>query len=60
MANRKPDYRVMVSRESNGKAHYTEVGAGWNVAKEGISIKLHALPTDGQLVLFPRKDKEGE
>ena len=58
MANRKPDYRVMVSRKNGDKNFYTEVGAGWDVAKDGISIKLHALPTDGQLVVFPRKDEE--
>ena len=58
MANRKPEYRVLVSRKSGDKNFYTEVGAGWDVKNNGISIKLHALPTDGQLVLFPRKEKE--
>jgi uncharacterized protein (DUF736 family) len=58
MANRKPDYRVMISRKNGDKSFYTEVGAGWNVAKDGISLQLHALPTDGRLVLFPRKDDE--
>lgn len=60
MANgKKPDYKVFVSREGkNDKAFYTEVGAGWVVANEGISIQLHALPTDGRMVLFPRKDDE--
>ena len=27
----------------------------WNVASDGISIKLTALPLDGSLVLFPPK-----
>jgi hypothetical protein len=55
----RPDYNVYVSRQDqNGKAFYTDVGAAWNVAKEGISINLHALPTDGKLVLFPRREKE--
>ena len=59
MANgQKPDYRVLVSRESGGKNYYTEVGAAWVVSNDGISIQLHALPTDGRLVLFPRKDEE--
>jgi hypothetical protein len=58
MANRKPDYRVLVSRKNGDTDFYTEVGAGWNVKSNGISIKLHALPTDGQLVLFSRKDKD--
>lgn len=55
---RKPDFKVFVSREGNGdqKNWYTEVGAAWKVAKDGISLQLHALPTDGRLVLFPNKD----
>lgn len=53
MAGKTPDYRVVISRESNGKTYYTEVGAAWLVAKDGISIQLNALPVDGKMVLFP-------
>lgn len=64
MAGKRPDYEVFVSR-SNGegeaaKTYYTKVGAAWNVAKDGISIELHALPTDGRLVMFPRKEDNSE
>ena len=59
MADKKPDFNVCVSRKgSDDKNYYTTIGAGWNVAKDGISIKLQALPTDGSLVLFPRRDDE--
>jgi len=58
MAGKKPDYKVLVSRKNGDKNFYTEVGSGWNVAKDGISVQLSALPTDGKLVLFPRKDEE--
>ena len=58
MAGKKPDYKVLVSRENGDKTYYTEIGSGWNVAKEGISIALNALPVDGKCVLFPRKDDE--
>jgi len=58
MAGKKPEWRVLVSRDNNGKAFYTEVGSGWNVAKDGISIQLNALPVDGKLVLFPKKEEE--
>lgn len=51
----KPDYDVFVSHENGDKNWYTNVGAAWNVAKAGISIKLKALPIDGNLVLFPHK-----
>jgi hypothetical protein len=59
MAEKRPNYNVCVSRKgSDDKNYYTTIGAGWNVAKDGISIKLQALPTDGSLVLFPRRDDE--
>jgi hypothetical protein len=54
-AKSKPDYDVFVSQENGDKHWYTNVGAAWNVAKDGISIKLKALPIDGNLVLFPHK-----
>lgn len=56
----KPNYDVFVSSANGGKNHYTRVGAGWSVAKGGISIKLAALPIDGALVLFPFREKENE
>jgi hypothetical protein len=59
MAGSKPDYSVSVSRKgSDDKNHYTTIGSGWKVAKDGISIQLDALPHDGKCVLFPRKDDE--
>lgn len=60
MANgKRPDYEVFVSQKGKDeKNFYTKVGAAWNVASDGISIKLHALPVDGSLVLFPPQDKE--
>jgi hypothetical protein len=60
MAGRKPEYDVFVSKEREGdKPFYTRVGGAWNVAKDGISIELQALPVEGRLVLFPRRDDEG-
>ncbi|TQF27434.1 hypothetical protein UNPF46_30695 [Bradyrhizobium sp. UNPF46] len=61
MANRKPDYKVFVSRNIAKEGEepnnfYHDVGAAWMVDKDGISISLHALPIDGRLVLFPNKD----
>lgn len=58
MAGKKPDYKVLVSRENGDKTYYTEIGSAWNVAKDGISIAFNALPVDGKCVLFPRKDDE--
>ena len=56
---KKPDYRLLVSREVGDKTYYTEVGAAWCVSNGGISIKLHALPVDGSLVLFPQREDDG-
>jgi len=57
MPGEKPAYDVFVSRKmADGKNFYTRVGSAWNVSKDGISIKLDALPVDGQMVLFPSKD----
>lgn len=56
----KPSYEVFVSQENGGKNHYHRVGAAWNVAKDGISIKLAALPVDGNLILFPFKERTDE
>ncbi|MBK7469685.1 MAG: hypothetical protein IPI73_02625 [Betaproteobacteria bacterium] len=58
MAGKKPDYKVLVSREGNDKTFYTEIGSAWKVAKDGISVQLNALPLDGKIVLFPREDKD--
>lgn len=55
---KKPDYKVLVSRENGDKTYYQEIGSGWKVAKDGISIQLNALPVDGKAVLFPRKEDE--
>ena len=57
---KRPDYRVFVSRpgKNEGETFYTEVGAAWKVSNDGISIKLHALPTDGSLVCFPLKQED--
>ncbi len=59
MANgKRPDYEVFISQKGkDDKNFYTKVGAAWNVSKDGISIKLNALPLDGSLVLFPPKDE---
>ncbi len=57
MAGKRPDFEVFVSEEREGqKPWYTRVGAAWNVASDGISIKLQALPLNGELVLFPPKN----
>lgn len=56
---KRPEYEVFISEKGkDDKSYYTKVGAGWEVAKGGISIKLTALPIDGTVVLFPRKESQ--
>jgi hypothetical protein len=52
---KRPDYEAFVSQKNGDKNFYTRVGAAWAVSSGGISIKLHCLPVDGNLVLFPPK-----
>lgn len=56
---RKPDLAVYVTRESNGKTYYNRVGSAWRVANDGISIRLDALPVNGELVCFPPREEDG-
>lgn len=59
MANgRKPDYRAFVTRKNGDKTYYHEIGVAWAVDKGGVSIKLHALPVDGELILFPPREDD--
>jgi len=53
-----PDYEVFVSEKNGDKNYYTKVGAAWNVSNDGISIKLRAMPLDGNLVLFPPREPD--
>lgn len=54
----KPAYEVFISQKTKdgSKTYYTKVGAAWEVANGGLSVRLTALPLDGSLVLFPPKE----
>lgn len=60
MSGKRPDYEVFTSRDSgDGETQrYTKIGAAWKVAKDGISIKLDALPITDSVVIFPVREKE--
>lgn len=54
---KRPDWEVFISEKgSDEKNHYTKIGAAWNVSMGGISVKLKALPLDGNIVIFPPKE----
>lgn len=55
----RPDYTVYVSEKgADDKNFYTRIGSAWLVAKDGISIRLQALPVSGELILFPPKPED--
>ena len=55
---RRPDFCVYVTREgTDGKTHYRQIGVAWSVANDGVSIKLDALPVNGEMVLFRPKEE---
>lgn len=57
MAGKRPAYDVFVSQKGkDDKNYYQKVGAAWTVANDGLSIKLFALPTNGELICFPPKE----
>ena len=63
MAKKAIAFNVFVSNDykdedQKKQTFYTKIGAAFNVEKGGISVALNALPIDGNLVLFPPKEKE--
>lgn len=56
--NSKPALKAFVVTESNGKSFFHEIGAAWENSKGGYSLRLHALPVNGEIVLLPPKEKE--
>jgi hypothetical protein len=56
----KPAYRAVQPVEygsgENKGTHWVEVGAAWLLnEKEGLRVKLHAIPVNGEFILMPPK-----
>ena len=58
--NTKPQLRAFVSTKNGEKNFYHEIGAAWELKNGGYSVKLYATPINGEMVLFPVKEKEEE
>ena len=54
---KKPEMRAYTVTGSKGKAFYHEIGAAWANSKGGYGIRLHSLPVNGEIVLFPATEK---
>lgn len=57
-SKRKPDLFAYMVTGTTEKPFYTKIGAAWKNKKGGYGIRLEAYPVNGDIVLFPPKDKE--
>ena len=55
--NSQPTLHAFTVTESNGKRFFHEIGAAWPNSKGGYSLRLHALPVNGEIVLLPPKEQ---
>jgi len=53
----KPDLKAFVVTNNGDKDFYHEIGAAWKNKAGGYGIKLTSLPINGEIVLFPPKEK---
>lgn len=63
MKGQRPDFLAYVPVEfgegKERKSRWREVGAAWwNKNRDGLTLRLDALPVSGNLVLMPPKDRE--
>jgi len=56
--NTTPDLKAFATTQSCDKTFYHEIGAASQTSNGGYSIKLHANPINGDIVLFPPKEKK--
>lgn len=56
--NRKPDLNAFVVTGTRDKPFYTKIGAAWKNKTGGYGLRLDALPVNGEIVLFPRKEDD--
>jgi len=59
--SKKPDLIAYVAKEGKDeKSFFTRIGAAWANTKGGFSIRLDALPVNGEIVLLPPKEQDKE
>lgn len=62
---KKPDFRVFTVTRTNpeAKAFWTAIGAAWGYTNKDdaqcYTVKLQALPVNGEIVLLPNTDDAG-
>lgn len=59
-ASKQPDFHVYTPYKNGEKTSFLEIGAAWKNRKDGYSIRLKALPINGELVLFPPRSASSD
>ena len=47
-----------VQDSKNNKMHWNKVGAAWPIKDDGLTVKLHSMPLNGEIVLRNREALE--
>jgi len=57
--SKKPELIAFVATEGKDeKSFFHRIGAAWANSKGGYSIRLDALPVNGEIVLLPPKEDD--
>jgi len=58
--NENQRFKVLTAeRGKDGKTYYSEIGSAWSLKdKDGCSIRLSALPINGELIVVPATRKQ--
>lgn len=56
--NNRPQFKAFIKVEGKTKSTWIRVGSAFQIKDgKGLSVKLNALPTDGQIFLFEPKSE---
>jgi hypothetical protein len=56
----KPDLIAYTVTKNGIREFFNQIGAAWTNSKGGCSVKLYALPVNGDILLLPPKEGTGE
>ena len=57
--SKQPDLIAYTAVErGDGESHFVRLGAAWRNRKDGYNVRLDATPVNGELVLFPPRERE--
>ncbi len=56
-SKRKPELHAFMVTGTEENPFFTKIGAAWKNKKGGYGLRLEAYPVNGEIVLFPPKEK---